>query len=106
LERRYANYHYLPLPTRESDVPKRYIQDLIRNDAFADFDVTLDPANTHVFLCGNPSMIGLPEKVEGADEDAPPQWPEVTGVVELLVAKGFSLDRRQQRGNIHIEEYW
>ena len=106
LERRYANYHYLPLPTRESDVPKRYIQDLIRDDAFAEFGVALDPANTHVFLCGNPSMIGLPEKVEGADEDAPPQWPEVTGVVELLVAKGFSLDRRQQRGNIHIEEYW
>ncbi len=32
LEERYRNYHYLPLPTRESDVPKRYIQDLLRGD--------------------------------------------------------------------------
>ena len=65
LERRYANFHYLPLPTREPGVPKRYIQDLITEDAFAkEFGVELDPEHTHVFMCGNPAMIGLPKEDE------------------------------------------
>jgi ferredoxin--NADP+ reductase len=97
LARRYANYRYVPLPTREPDVPKRYIQDLIRDDELG----PLDPASTHVFLCGNPAMIGLPEEVDGASV-----FPEVTGVVELLTDKGFTLDHRTQRGNVHFEEYW
>lgn len=102
LERYHANYHYLPLPTREPDVPKRYIQDLIRDDVFAEqFGVKLDPSRTHVFLCGNPAMIGLPEEVDGVLS-----YPEVTGVAELLVERGFTLDHRTRRGNIHFEEYW
>ncbi|MEZ5144274.1 MAG: hypothetical protein R2726_17385 [Acidimicrobiales bacterium] len=102
LERHHANYHYLPMPTREPDVPKRYIQDVIANDVFtSDFGVELDPATTHVFLCGNPAMIGLPEEVDGVAT-----YPEVTGVVELLSTRGFTLDHRKQRGNIHFEEYW
>lgn len=103
LEQRYANYHYLPQPTREPDVPKRYLQDLIRDDELASrHGVVLDPANTHVFLCGNPAMIGLPEE----DDDGRAVFPEVVGVVELLVARGFTLDARRQRGNVHYEEYW
>lgn len=102
LETRYPNYHYVPLPTRESDVPKRYIQDLITEDIFGnEHGVTLDPDNTHVFLCGNPAMIGLPEEVDGEE-----RFPAVTGVVELLSERGFTLDRRRSPGNIHYEEYW
>ena len=66
-----------------------------------DFGVELDPERTHVFLCGNPAMIGLPEEVDGET-----RFPEVAGVVELLTARGFTLDHRKQRGNIHFEEYW
>jgi len=96
----YPNYHYMPLPTREADFPKTYLQDVIRNDAFAsEFGVELDPASTDVFLCGNPAMIGLPE-------GDPPEWPEVVGVTELLTERGFKLDRRNDPGNIHFEEYW
>ena len=101
LESRFPNYHYLPLPTREADVPKRYIQDLIANDAFAEFGITLDPATTHVFLCGNPAMIGLPTETDGEIT-----FPETVGVVQLLTERGFTLDHRKQRGNIHFEEYW
>ena len=100
LEARYPNYHYMPLPTREADFPKTYLQDVIRDDGFAaKFGVALDPDNTDVFLCGNPAMIGLPE-------GDPPEWPEVTGVVELLTERGFKLDRRNDPGNVHFEEYW
>jgi ferredoxin--NADP+ reductase len=104
LAARYPNYHYLPLPTREPDVPKRYIQGVIADDGFAEeFGVVLDPDRTHVFLCGNPAMIGLPE-FGAADDDV--VFPEVTGVIELLVGRGFTLSHRKVAGNIHYEEYW
>ena len=102
LERRYPNYRYLPLPTRETDVPKRYIQDLITEDVFGnELGITLDPKTSHVFLCGNPAMIGLPEEVDGVST-----FPETVGVVQLLTERGFTLDLRKEPGNIHYEEYW
>lgn len=103
LEKRYGNYHYFPQPTREADIPKRYLQDLIRDDVFgAEYGVELDPSNTHVFLCGNPSMIGLPEEGDGGEVI----YPETVGVVQLLAERGFTLDHRKERGNVHYEEYW
>lgn len=102
LEDRYGNYRYHPMPTREPDVPKKYIQSLISDGVIEnEFGIALDPENTHVFLCGNPSMIGLPEESDGKLT-----YPETTGVVELLTERGFTLDHRKQRGNIHFEEYW
>jgi len=107
LERRFPNYRYLPMPTREDDVPKRYLQDLITNGELAQAaGGQFDPARTHVFLCGNPAMIGLPEEVDGEDGEKVSRYPETTGVVELLAERGFVLDRRGQPGNIHYEEYW
>ena len=102
LEARYPNYRYLPLPTREADTPKRYIQDLLSTGSLeAEYNLALDSASTHVFLCGNPAMIGLPEEVDGEI-----RYPEVVGVVQLLAERGFTLDHRKSRGNIHFEEYW
>lgn len=102
LEEHYPNYHYCPMPTREPDVPKQYIQDLVGGDDLTSrFGIPLDPSDTHVFLCGNPAMIGLPEEADGGE-----RFPEVTGVVELLTKRGFTLDHRKQRGNIYFEEYW
>lgn len=98
LERRHHNYHYLPMPTREPDIAKRYIQDLVKDGDFARMGVSLDPATTHVFMCGNPAMIGIPD--EGG------VFPATVGVVELLVERGFTVDKRKQPGNIHYEEYW
>lgn len=104
LERRYSNFHYMPLPTREPGIPKRYIQDLINEDAFAkEYGVELDPEHTHVFMCGNPAMIGLPKEDEETGELT---YPQPTGVVELLTKRGFTLDHRKVKGNLHYEEYW
>jgi ferredoxin--NADP+ reductase len=95
-------YHYLPLPTRERDTPKQYLQDLISSGTLeTDYGVTLDPATTHVFLCGNPLMIGLPETVDGRST-----FPASVGVVELLSERGFVLDQPGAPGNVHFEEYW
>ena len=41
----------------------------------------LDPATTHVFLCGNPKMIGVPEKDRQTGARVYPQPP---GVIEIL----------------------
>jgi ferredoxin--NADP+ reductase len=104
LEGRYPNFHYLPLPTREPGVPKRYIQDLITEDVFAkECGVALDPETTHVFMCGNPAMIGLPTEDEETGELT---YPKPTGVVEILTERGFTLDHRKTKGNLHFEEYW
>jgi len=98
----HSNYHYLPLPTREPSIPKRYIQDLITSgDLEEEFRIELDPKTTEVFLCGNPRMIGLPEIANGTV-----QYPTPPGVVELLVQRGFALDTADGPGNIHFEEYW
>ena len=83
-------------------VPKRYLQTLISDGVLeSEYGIDLDPERTDVFLCGNPSMIGLPEEVDGQL-----RYPETTGVVELLVQRGFTLDHRKERGNVHFEEYW
>lgn len=102
LEARYPNYHYRPLPTREPDVEKRYLQDVLRGgELSSEFGVALDPSAAHIFCCGNPAMIGLPtETPDGL------VYPEPEGVVAVLERMGFVLDRRGRPGNIHYEEYW
>ena len=102
LEARYPNYHYLPLPTREPDVAKRYLQDVLRRgELSSELGVALDPETAHVFCCGNPAMIGLPTETPDG-----PVYPEPEGVVAVLERMGFVLDRRNRPGNIHYEEYW
>lgn len=65
----------------------------------------LEPRRTHVFLCGNPKMIGVPEKDRASGQRVFPQPP---GVIELLERRGFQLDNHSMKtvGNLHYEEYW
>jgi ferredoxin/flavodoxin---NADP+ reductase len=110
LERRYANYRYLPLATREEPpldsagvVYGRRLQAYFSNgDLERDADLRLDPAHTHIFLCGNPGMIGLPQRIAGGGW----QFPDEPGMAELLSARGFVLDSPRARGDIHVERYW
>lgn len=108
LMKRHENYHYLPLTTREGTGPggKVYIQDLITSGELEKrLGNPLDPRTTHVFLCGNPKMIGVPEKNRQTGEVSYPQPP---GVIELLTRRGFQTDQPAQKlhGNIHYEKYW
>src|SRR5262249_16613237 len=107
--RRYANYRYLSLTTREPDVAVRgkvYIQDLLASGELErQLNEPLNPATTHVFLCGNPKMIGVPDKDRETGER---DYPKPRGVVELLERRGFCTDQPaiKLKGNIHYEEYW
>jgi ferredoxin--NADP+ reductase len=104
VEERHPRYRFLTLTTREPENQgkKLYIQDLITSGQLeAELGAPLDPATTHVYLCGNPSMIGLPKWV---NDDI--VFPETVGVCQLLHERGFTIDQRKQRGNVHYEEYW
>lgn len=104
LAEQYSTYHYITLTTRETNTlnQKVYIQDLVTSgDLEARTGLSLDPTRTHVYLCGNPSMIGVPKYV-GASKT----YPQPVGMVQLLESKGFKADYRKERGSIHFEEYW
>src|SRR5579864_2553056 len=104
----FPNYDYMALTTREAlnDGRKVYIQDLITSGQMEEhLGQKLDPACTHVFLCGNPKMIGVPliERETGVTV-----FPQPPGVIEILEQRGFRADnhRARSRGNIHFEEFW
>jgi ferredoxin--NADP+ reductase len=108
LMRRYANYSYLSLTTRETETAqhKVYIQDLIQSgDLERRLGRPLDPAHAHVYLCGNPKMIGVPaiDRATGLRS-----YPSPLGVVEILERRGFQIDQPSAKikGTIHFEEYW
>jgi ferredoxin--NADP+ reductase len=105
----FPNYRYLPCTTRErfnldksmeGYVGKQYLQDLFVSGRLAEAaDDPLSPKNTHVFLCGNPSMIGY----------VPPggTTPERPGMIPLLEAAGFRQDEGATGpGRIQFEKYW
>jgi ferredoxin--NADP+ reductase len=104
VEELYPSYRYVPLTTREpeNEGNKTYIQDYIVSTRFEeDLGKPLDPNGTHVFVCGNPLMIGLPQ---WSDDD--PTFPEPLGVCQILHERGFTIDHARRRGNVHYEEYW
>jgi len=101
-----------PLPdgltTREADTvhQKVYIQDLFTSGQLEErLGQLLDPQQTHVYLCGNPKMIGVPTKDRETGQRV---FPQPTGVIEILEQRGFQADQPQLKikGNIHFEEYW
>lgn len=83
---------YVPTVTREPEGAawngrRGRVQALLEPEVFAAAaGFELDPATSHVFLCGNPAMI-----------DA---------VRALLIARGFRPHLRTAAGNLHYERYW
>ncbi|HEY8503064.1 MAG TPA: ferredoxin--NADP reductase [Gemmataceae bacterium] len=104
----FPNYTYIPLTTREAEAAERkmYLQDLIDRGILEQrLGHALDPASTHVFLCGNPKMIGIPQT---DPQTGARLYPQPTGVIEVLERRGFRADDEKARakGNIHFEKYW
>ena len=112
LERTYSNYSYMTLTTREPQnldrahpeyVGKQYIQQLITSGQLEErLGHPLVPEDTHVFLCGNPAMIGIPKH----DPQGNTIYPQPRGVIEILEERGFQSDEPRRPGNIHFEKYW
>jgi ferredoxin--NADP+ reductase len=112
LERIHANYRYLTITTREPEnlddshpnfVGKRYLQEYFESGDFErDSGVRLDPSRTHIFLCGNPDMIGAARR----DAHGVLGFPNPVGMIEILSRRGFHPDEKSHPGNIHYEKYW
>jgi ferredoxin--NADP+ reductase len=104
---RFPNYQYIWLTTREAGAARKvYIQELLTSGQLEErLGTSLDPAHTHVYLCGNPNMIGVPQVNR---ETGQKTFPNPTGVIEILEKRGFQTDQPQRKiqGNIHFEEYW
>lgn len=109
LMEQYSQYLYLPFSTRDPEnldsnhpgyVGKQYLQQLFVSGKLAEMaNDSLDPKNTHVFLCGNPAMIGYVPP--GADP------PSTTGMLPLLKEAGFKDDHNYEGpGSIRFEKYW
>lgn len=88
-----GNFVYLPAVSRpnEEHVPwsgsEGYVQDLWKSGLLAErWGFAPTPENTHVFLCGNPSMV--------------------EGMIETLAEEGFVENTRKQPGQVHAERYW
>ncbi|MEW6251862.1 MAG: ferredoxin--NADP reductase [Planctomycetota bacterium] len=83
---------YIPIVTREPEGGewtgmRGRVQTTLAHDIYCKHVGTpLDPAECHVFLCGNPQMID--------------------DVAALLESRGFTTDARDHPGNIHFERYW
>ena len=93
LMRQFPNYRYLALTTRETDTihQKVYIREYCyQRPLEKQLGQPLDPQHTQVYLCGNPKMIGKPEKDRATGQLA---YPQPVGVVELLEQRGFQLDQ-------------
>lgn len=111
VESLWPNYRYVTITTREPrnidpDHPeyagKLRLQDFITSNRVTEsLGQPLDPYTYHVFLCGNPAMVGIPKEEHGQRT-----YPQPTGMIELLEHLGFQTDRPGQPGNIHFEKYW
>ena len=107
LQQQFPQYRYLVITTRDPEnldpahpgyIGKQYLQQFFTSGRLAAIaDDPLDPANTHVFLCGNPAMIGI---VRAGDQ--PPQTP---GMLPLLVQAGF-VNENAGPGHVRYEKYW
>ena len=93
LNRMCSNFTYVPSISRpgEETAPwsgaTGYVQDLWTGHKLTStwgFEPTLN--NTHLFLCGNPSMIET--------------------LLEILKGEGYQEHNRRTPGQIHVEKYW
>ncbi len=104
---RFSNYHYHALSTRDPEnldpshphyVGKQYVQQLFTSGRMAELvGASLDPQTTHVFLCGNPAMIGI-AKLGHKSADQP-------GMLQLLQQAGFT-NPDAGPGHVRYEKYW
>ncbi len=104
----FERYTYVGMTTRDlpPDEPKLYIQDFIATGQLEKrLGAALDPASTHVFLYGNPKMIGIPDINISTGERS---FPRPAGAIEVLEKRGFQMDvpRSKFRGKLHFESFW
>lgn len=93
LDRLCPNFTYIPSISRAKEEPVPWhgpvghIQDVWQaGEVEKRWGFHPTPNDTHVFLCGNPSMI--------------------EGMITILGAEGYREHKKRDPGQIHVERYW
>ena len=93
MEQLSPDFTYLPIISRPAEEPVAwtgragYVLDLWKSDELATaWGEDPSPANSSIFLCGNPAMID--------------------DMIGLLAADGFTEHTRKKPGSIFVERYW
>ncbi len=93
MQRLCPNLAYIPAVSRPGEEPAPWsgatghVQELWKGGALARaWGFAPRPENTHVFLCGNPTMIEQ--------------------MIALLQHEGFAVHEPRAPGQIHVERYW
>jgi len=87
----FSNLNYIPIISRTKGEKMEwsgqigYIQDIWAQKQKL-FPFIVDPKDTHILLCGNPSMID--------------------DMMKILMSEGFTEHSKKSPGNIHLERYW
>ena len=88
----WSDFHYLPIVGEIERDPEwhgkvGFVRDAIEDGSVAAlFGHELEPIDTSVFLCGNPSMI--------------------EGMEKMLTGRGFKTHSRRDPGGIFVEKFW
>ena len=87
------NVTYIPVISRPDKEPvlwkgaAGYVQDVWKNGLLEKaWGMKLNADNTHIFMCGSPQMS--------------------KEMLEILLQEGFTEDRENEPGQIHLEKYW
>jgi ferredoxin--NADP+ reductase len=93
LQNQCDNFIYIPIVSRPEEEPVRWkgatghIQELWQSRSLERiWETNLTPANTHLFLCGNPGMV---------DE-----------MLAIAQSEGYRQSTNRVPGEVHIERYW
>ncbi|MBI2358458.1 MAG: hypothetical protein HYV04_06065 [Deltaproteobacteria bacterium] len=97
------NYRHVALGMDSCDTLETRVAQWLTDPDIARDEIgfSCDPATTHVFLCGDPLMIGAPTKRGGWQYDV-----AASGLVPLLMRHGFTVKTRFKDGNVEYETYW
>lgn len=100
LMQRFPSYRWLGVTTREPGQAGARLQVLLESGALeADTGVRLDPKRCHVFLCGNPGMVGRWRLDNGRRV-----YPQPAGMIELLERRGYRVEP-PIGVHVHFERY-
>ena len=65
------------------------------------FGFNLNCKSSHMFLSGDPAMIGAPKKKGKWEYEH-----SISGIIPILTSYGFEVSTRFKPGNVEYECYW
>jgi ferredoxin--NADP+ reductase len=99
----YDNYFFRTINTQKiSDLENMIASALDDEDhSISYFGFNLNSESSHVFLSGDPAMIGAPKKKGRWEYEY-----STSGIIPILTSYGFEVSTRFKPGNVEYECYW